>query len=540
MKMLGNSLNNWNYFKASWNNYAIATELNKKSKPVQVSTLLSVIGKECYEVYENLPLTVDERKDSDSIISKLTEYFEPQRNIIYERYLFNSATQRSENKIDQFVNELRKLASTCEYGTLSDELIRDRIVIGISESSMRARLLRESDLTLNRAIDMCRASEQATCQLRELDHDSEVVQYTKHNKSNHKNNKAQNEKKSRGSNVTNCQYCGRSHKKGQCPAFGKKCNKCKQIGHFGKMCATRSKSQELNMCEENSENSDSAYTIHSRPHSNTKQYFTVLQVKPIDSVNMFPMKFQVDSGATCNTMNLHDYKQLTKIEPLPSKTRLKTYSNTIIKPVGQTTLKCRAGSVVKNVHFEIVKDAPTSLLSGKASEELGLIQFNAEHLLHNVTVELSEEQVVNEYSDVFKGLGKLDAKYHIDIDDSVPAVQCTKRRIPMSVRSALKDKLDDLVDKNNITKVTTPTQWVSNIVCVQRNNKLRICLDPENLNKAIRRCHYPIATVEEISSNLAKAKVFSVVDAKDGFLQVELDRDSSELTTFWTPHGRFR
>ena len=174
------------------------------------------------------------------------------------------------------------------------------------------------------------------------------------------------------------------------------------------------------MCEENSENSDSAYTINSKPHSNTKQYFTVLQVKPIDSVNMFPIKFQVDSDATCNTMNLHDYKQLAKIEPLSSKTRLKTY-NTIIKPVGQTT--CRAGSAVKAVHFEIVKDAPTSLLSGKASEELGLIQFNAEHLLHNVTVELSEEQVENEYSDVFKGLGKLDAKYHIDIDDSVPAVQ---------------------------------------------------------------------------------------------------------------------
>ena len=159
-------------------------------------------------------------------------------------------------------------------------------------------------------------------------------------------------------------------------------------------------------------------------------------------------------------MILHDYKQLTKIEPLPSKTRLKTYSNTIIKAVGQTTLKCRAGSVVKNVHFEIVKDAPTSLLSGNASEELGLIQFNAEHLLHNVTVELSEEQVV-----------------------------------------------------------------------------IRLTL---NLNKAIRRCHYPIATVEEISSNLAKAKVFSVVYAKDGFLQVEFDRDSSELTTFWTPHVRFR
>ena len=57
--------------------------------------LLSIMGKKCYEVYEVF-LTVNERKDSDSIISKLTEYFEPQRNIIYERYLFNSATHRSE------------------------------------------------------------------------------------------------------------------------------------------------------------------------------------------------------------------------------------------------------------------------------------------------------------------------------------------------------------------------------------------------------------------------------------------------------------
>ena len=191
---------------------------------------------------------------------------------------------------------------------------------------------------------MCsRASEQAICQLRKLDYNSHIVQHTKHNRSYHKNNKTQYDKKSRGSNVTNCQYCERSHKKGQCPAFGKHSNKCKQIGHFLKLCVTSSKSQELNIREENSENSDSACTINSRSHSNTKEYFTVLQVKPIDSVNMFHMKFQVDSSATCNTMNLHDYKQLTNMEnmeALPSNTRLVTYSSTIIKPVRQTTLKC--------------------------------------------------------------------------------------------------------------------------------------------------------------------------------------------------------
>ena len=105
--------------------------------------MLSILDIECYKVYENLPLTVDERKDSECIIIKLTEDFEPQKNIIYKRYLFNSATQRSDNEIDQIVNEQRKLASTCECGTLSDELNRDRVVIGICDSSMQSRLLRE-------------------------------------------------------------------------------------------------------------------------------------------------------------------------------------------------------------------------------------------------------------------------------------------------------------------------------------------------------------------------------------------------------------
>ena len=109
--------------------------------PPQVSTLLSILDIGCYKVYENLPLTVDERKDSDCIIIKLTQDFEPQKNITYKRYLFNSATQRSDNEIDQIVNELRKLASTCECGTLIDELNRDRVVIGICDSSMQIEIV---------------------------------------------------------------------------------------------------------------------------------------------------------------------------------------------------------------------------------------------------------------------------------------------------------------------------------------------------------------------------------------------------------------
>ncbi|KAF7652237.1 hypothetical protein LDENG_00099600 [Lucifuga dentata] len=97
------------------------------------------------------------------------------------------------------------------------------------------------------------------------------------------------------------------------------------------------------------------------------------------------------------------------------------------------------------------------------------------------------------------------------------------------------------MEKNGIIKrVTEPTQWISNMVTIEKPGKLRTCIDPSALNKALQQSHYQITTIEEILPDIVKAKVFSVLDAKDGYWQVKLDNESSYLTTFWTPLGRFR
>ena len=121
------------------------------------------------------------------------------------------------------------------------------------------------------------------------------------------------------------------------------------------------------------------------------------------------------------------------------------------------------------------------------------------------------------------------------MDEAVKPVQNTRRRVPIPVREELYAKLKSMEAEKVIHKVEEPTAWISNIVVVKKPNKLRICLDPQNLNKGIRRNHYPIPTIEEVTPRVAKARVFSVADAKDGFLQVVLDEKSSYLTTFWTP-----
>ena len=72
------------------------------------------------------------------------------------------------------------------------------------------------------------------------------------------------------------------------------------------------------------------------------------------------------------------------------------------------------------------------------------------------------------------------------------------------------------------------------------SGKVRVCIDPQHLNQALKRRHYPLPVIEDILPELSKARVFTKADLKDGFLQIQLDDTSSKLTTFQTAWGRYR
>ena len=78
------------------------------------------------------------------------------------------------------------------------------------------------------------------------------------------------------------------------------------------------------------------------------------------------------------------------------------------------------------------------------------------------------------------------------------------------------------------------------VVVTQKSGQLRLCLDPKYLNGAIQREHYPLPVIENVATRLAGAKVFIILDVQQGFWHVELYDESSFLTTFNTPFGRYR
>ena len=139
------------------------------------------------------------------------------------------------------------------------------------------------------------------------------------------------------------------------------------------------------------------------------------------------------------------------------------------------------------------------------------------------------------------GVGLLEGKYHIRINTGVDPVQHAPQRVPVAIREQLRSTLEELVLQDIIAPVMQPTPWISSLVALpKKNGRLRLCLDPQDLNKAIQREHYPLPTIEEIATCLHGAKLFTTLDVRHGFWHIALDEESSLLTTFNTPFGRYR
>lgn len=106
------------------------------------------------------------------------------------------------------------------------------------------------------------------------------------------------------------------------------------------------------------------------------------------------------------------------------------------------------------------------------------------------------------------------------------------------MRQQVDAKLQELEELDIIESVNGPTPWVSPLVVVPKTDgQVRICVDMRQANEAIVRGRHPIPTIDETLQALNGAKVFSKVDLKWGYHQIELHPDSRTITTFATHRG---
>ena len=139
--------------------YITATEKTKKSDEVKSSMLLTCIGPRGTEVYNTFVFDDDSMKmNFNNILQQFDDYCSLLKNVTFLRHKFFLYRQSEGQCFDNFVTELKKLSKECEFSHLQNSLIRDMIVIGITENHLRQHLLRKPDLTLESALKLGHAT----------------------------------------------------------------------------------------------------------------------------------------------------------------------------------------------------------------------------------------------------------------------------------------------------------------------------------------------------------------------------------------------
>ena len=248
-------------------------------------------------------------------------------------------------------------------------------------------------------------------------------------------------------------------------------------------------------------------------------------------VNQQRTSFKIDTGAQCNVISKSRYRQLSSVPLQKSHARLVAFGGERLNVSGRVTMRCEHKHKFYNADFEVINQDVPNILGLQTCVQMNLVQ--------RLDAINNETDFLTCYSDVFKGLGCISkTDYHIKVDKAYQPVVHPPRRVPVTLRPKIQAELSRMEELDVIERVEEPTDWVNSMVTIVKpNGSLRICIDPRDLNKAIKREPYPMSTIEEIVTRMPNAKVFSVLDASSGFWQVKLDPSSAKLCTFNTPFG---
>ncbi|UYV62790.1 K02A2.6-like, partial [Cordylochernes scorpioides] len=516
----GNVAENWRRFKQRLMLYLEATEKATKPDKLKVAILLNFIGEEALEVFNTFHLKEDEAENFDLVINKFDDFCEPKKNVIFERFKFFSATQKDGESIDSFITELKGLSTSCEYESQKDSLIRDRIVYGIQDKALQERLLREPNLTLLKAIEMCKTDEISKQQIKIMQNNQNICQIRKYEKKHSPKQNQESEKEFK------CQRCGKSHRAKNCPAWGKRCSKCKKMNHFAAFC----KSSAIRSL--NDETEETVWSIHEAKVVHT------LEWKKSIIVNGKEICFKLDSGAEVNVLPYTFTRQMKGLEIFQTNRKLTSYTGHEIKIKGIATLNCKTKNKTESLEFFIADGYYQPILGIEAIEKLSLIKkCDAVQTEQNN----SAKEILNRHKNIFEGIGRLPIEHKIRLKENATPVIAPSRKIPFSIREKVKAELERMEKLDIIEKVEEPSEWTHPIVVVQKpSGDVRICMDHRELNKYVQRERYILPTAETIFSELKGATVFSVFDASSAFWHVPLDKESTNLCTIATPFGRFR
>ena len=509
----------WSRWKRRFEQFRVASGLDSESGAKQVSMLLYCMGGEAEMVLTSVGVKKKENEEYEEVMRKLDKHFQVRRNVIFERARFNRRDQLDGETAEKYITELYSLVEHCDYGTMTEEMLRDRLVVGIRDKMMSEKLQLDQDLTLEKAKIIIRQREAIHDQAEVLQVgekmalDGAFTQKKPHQIAS--NHPERNRKK--------CIRCGKGqHPYHACPAKDTVCHKCHSKGHFQNQCLSKTVAEIQPEDVDEEVKMESAF-LSGVEAEGIRPWMVQVQVCGV------PQKFKIDTGAEVTAISEASFKSCRA----GWKLKLSRPASSVLEVVGEFKGRLSYGNKTTLQSVYVVKNLKVNLL--------GLPAVIALALVAKVDALSTKPGVAGQFPSLFQGLGSLGEPYQIKLQpDAKPFALFTARHVPLPLRDKVKQELEKMVDLGVISKVDVPTPWCAGmVVASKKNGDIRICIDFKLLNNYVQREVHPLPKVDDVLAQLAGAKVFSKLDANSGFWQIPLAEQSRLLTTFITPYGRY-
>ncbi len=533
----------------------------------QVPTFLSVIGPHTYALLRDLvaPAKVGDKTFAE-LCTILREHYNPKPSEIVQRFKFNSRVRGDGESINTFLAELRKLAQHCNYGNQLDNMLRDRVVCGVNDSTIQKRLLAEENLTLVRAMELATSMDLAARNAQQLATPVAVHSFTSKSCP-----KADKYKKPRTPKDTTkkldkkieCMRCGGPHIAPDCKFKDIKCYACGTVGHFASKCLKTKKSHQGK--RSTSQSHTHYFDAEDTPASTTptdasESEYSLFNIQGEDyppicvqvSVCGKPLKLELDCGSVFTVFSEHTYNTLRSElgdampELRPSKIRLRTWTQETVSAVGEMTVRVQYKN--QDMFLPVVVgpgDGPA--LFGRSwlyKLKLDWREIGQSFGVHSVRSAPSNlQEVLDKYKSVFEPkLGKVSGvKAEIVVDPQSTPRFYKARPVPYALRDKVNDELDRLLREGIIEEVRY-SSWAAPIVPVLKpDGSVRICGDYKLTVNAVSKTDcYPIPKTEDLLAALNGGQSFTKLDLSNAYLQIELDEKSRQYTCINTGRGLYR
>ena len=582
-------------WKDSWDDLYQCRRLEEWDTATQIAALKSCFDEELRRYIRENIIDVGKNPDVLQLINAVELYIRGQRNPLLDRIEFYRLQQDDGETFNSFFTSLKELykastfkdhslchacqdkiasCSVCQgdFHSHEEETLRDRIVTGIRNDETRHKLLAEFKLTLQRAIEICRAEETANVTEQSICTPPQERIQAIRKRSNYQRMKFQPRKPvdsvrapaihapapvMRNNDSSElCSQCGyKQHQElSHCPANGKQCILCGETGHFRRVCRNKHRTAR-------GHNGVLSLRLSSIQGSDTVDLQTTLECSSDTAWEPTDIAWLPDTGSDVDAIGPDTLYSLGgSVESLsPDYGVVRSADGQVMNSLGKVPALLEHQGCTRHTELHVYKDVAGPLLSRQSLKALkflpedwphdttvGRTVLSAGHGEETITENDRKQLLMKEFSDVFEDQFLQPMKgppMTIRMqDDAKPFCITAARAIPHAYRDQIKSQLDDMVRNNIIEPVTEPSDWCHPIVTVPKRgtDERRLTVDLTQLNRQVKRPVHPMKSVKDAIADITGAKYFTLLDARHGYWQVPLAEESRSLTTFITPWGRYQ